>query len=304
MNIRNNSILKSVGLASAAGVLALGSLSGCAQQGVSCATAHGAFAVKLTEKTDTAGACSGIPGGVYGLATYNYVGTENRPNLDKASMAIQAEDLGVVVGDAEGRLGEAVDPEGKLYAKGDFTASEPNAAGVCEVPELVAASKDVPLQPVIPAVPAVPDDPATTDVDESVPEEPAVPAVPQTLYKYEWSDLKFLVSEANQGTRFVGTLRLTINTGALPDDPTTPDVDESAAAEECVAEYEAVGLYPAVFCGAEDADGNVTPDDRLCSATPVAEAGMVVGSGISPDFETVCDPNILFCVLKEKPVVE
>jgi hypothetical protein len=333
MNNRKHSILKSIGLASAAGVLTLGGLSGCSQQGVSCATAHGPFAVKFTQKTDTGGVCAGIPGGVYGLATYNAVGAEGRPDLDKASMAIQAEDLGLAFGDAEVRLFderdkllEALettpdDPElqaaledvearleslsdGEMYAKGDFITSEPNVLGVCEVPELAPADKTLPVLSVIPEVPEVVDDPATTDVDESVPAEPAIPAVPETLYKYEWSDLKFLVSEANQGTRFVGTVRITINTGALPDDPTTPDVDESVAAEDCVAEYEAVGLFPAVFCGAEDADGNLVPDDRLCSAAPVAEAGMVVGSGISPDFETVCDPDIFYCVLKDKPVVE
>jgi hypothetical protein len=295
----HNVILKSVGAASIAGALAW---SGCAQQGVSCATAHGAFAVKLTLKTDTAGVCAESVGGVYGLATYNAVGAEGRPDLDKASMAIQAEEFGIIVGDAEARLGDVVDPDGKLYAQGDFTAAEP-AAGVCAVPELVAASKNVPLQPLIPEVPEVVDDPNTPE-DESAPAEPAVPAVQATAYKYEWSDLKFLVSEANQGTRFVGTLRLTINKEAIADDPATADVDESVPGSDCVAEYEAVGLYPAVYCMSEDADGNPVADDRLCSATPIAEAGMVTGSGISPDFETVCDPDLFLCVLKDKPTVE
>ena len=125
----------------------------------------------------------------------------------------------------------------------------------------------------------MPDDPATPE-DETEEEVPAVPAVPEASYAYEWSDLKFMVSEANQGTRFTGTLKYTI--------------------DDCTAEYQAVGLYPAVFCA--DEDGN--PVDGLCNAEPDAALGMVTGSGISPDFKTVCDPVLLLCVLAERPATD
>lgn len=251
------------GAASLATTMAMAGLSGCEQQGASCATAHGAFTVKLTVRSNP-DSCPESPGGVYGLATYNYE-KDGRPDFDRTSMAIQAEELGIVVGDAEGRLGEAVDPGNNLYAAGDFAASEPNGKGVCEVPTLTPAAKSIPVQP------AIPDDPETPDEDESLPEVPAM------SFEYAWSGLKFLVSEANQGTRFTGTLDLTV--------------------DGCTAQYDAVGLYPAVFCG--DEDGN--PVDGLCSAEPIAELGMVLGSGISPDFETQCDPVLLLCVLKERP---
>jgi len=279
MTIRSNNLIKSVGATCFAGALALTGLGGCAQQGASCGTAHGPFAVKLTLKTGT-GVCAENPGGVYGLATYNDIGAGRRPDFDRMSMAIQSEDLGVVVGTAEERLGETPDPDHKMYAAGDFAAAEPNGAEVCAVPTLVAASKDIPELPLIPAVPAVSDDPATPDVDESEDEVPEVPAVPAVKYVYDWSDLKFLVSEANQGTRFTGTLKFSV--------------------DACTAEYEAVGLYPAVPCADEDG----APADGLCSATPIAELGMVTGSGISPDFVTKCDPVLLMCVLAERPATE
>lgn len=273
MVIRTNNIFKSVGATCFAGALALGGLSGCEQQGAACATAHGGFAVKLTMKGDTAGACADNLGGVFGAATYNYVGDEGRPDLDRASMAIQAEALGITVAEAEGRLGETADPDGKMYARGDFATSEPDGKEVCSVPSLTKAEVNIPL---LPLIPAVPDDPATEE-DES---EPEVPEVPATTYVYDWSNVKFLVSEANQGTRFTGTLKYSV--------------------DDCTAEYDAVGLYPAVFCA--DEEGN--PVDGLCSAEPIADLGMVTGSGISPDFVTKCDPDLLLCVLAERPATE
>lgn len=269
MVIRMNNIYKSVGATCLAGALALSGLSGCEQQGASCATAHGAFAVKLTLKSGE-GVCAESPGGVYGLATYNYPTSDGRPDFDRSSMAIQAEEFGVLVASYEERTGETPDPEGKMYAKGDFAAAEPDGNEVCQVPTLAAASKDFPA---LEAIPAVPDDPATEE-DESAPEVPAEPAM---SIAYEWSNLKFLVSEANQGTRFTGTLKYSV--------------------DDCEAEYDAVGLYPAVFCG--DEEGN--PVDGLCSAEPITDLGMVVGSGISPDFVTKCDPVLLLCVLAERP---
>jgi hypothetical protein len=244
-------------LTAAAGLAAL---SGCEQRGAACATAHGAYAVKLTVRSNP-DSCEVNPGGVYGLATYNHEGKDNRPDLNRALMAIQSDELATMVLEAEFRLEEAIDPGQPTYARGDFTAADPNSRGLCEVPTLTKVDKTIPVQP------AIEDD----DEDESLPE------IPEMNFGYEWSGLKFLVSEANQGTRFTGTLKYTAN--------------------GCTAEYDAVGLYPAVYCG--DDDGN--PEDRWCSATPIAELGMVFGSGISPDFKTQCDPVLLLCVLAERP---
>jgi len=270
MSNSSNLILKVLGVGSCS--LAIG-LAGCSQEGVSCQTAHGDFAVKLFLKTDT-GACSENIGGVYGVNSYQYPDKSGEPDLNRGSVAIQSEDLGVLLEDAEARTGTYPDLANSAFAKGDWAGARPNSDGMCVAPTLVKAQKSIPA---LDLIPAVIDDPTTPDDDESADE---VPAEPAKAFAYEWSNLSFLVTAAANGTQFVGNLKYT--------------------ADGCTAEYEAWGLYPAVFC--EDADGN--PDDRLCNAEADPANGIPVGSGINPDFTTVCDPDLLLCMLTSRPPTE
>lgn len=258
-----NVLSKGVAVASLAGVSAFG-MTACEQVGAACQTAHGDFAVKLFLKSGT-GECSQEAGGVFGVNSYNYPTSDGkRPDLSRGSVAIQAEALGVLVDDAEIRLGELPDPANKPYAKGDWSGGEP-VGGVCTLPTMSDAVQN------LPALEAVPDDPETPDDDESLPAEPA------KAFKYAWSNVQFTVSPAATGTAFLGTLEYT--------------------KDGCTATYEAWGLYPAVFCG--DAEGN--PIDKFCEAEADPENGFPLGSGINPDFKVHCDPDLLLCMLTDRP---
>lgn len=65
-------------------------------------------------------------------------------------------------------------------------------------------------------------------------------------------------------------------------------------AEGCTATYKAVGLYPAAACET-DAD---------CDPFADYDAGRVFGSGIYPEFETMCDVDKGLCVLKADEIGE
>lgn len=93
--------------------------------------------------------------------------------------------------------------------------------------------------------------------------------LPPTTIKYEWSNLKFYVTAGAPGTQFSGDLKYT--------------------EDDCTIEYTAVGMWPAVGCA--------TDDDCNPCANP--DAGLTIGSGISPDFPTKCDTDLGICVLTD-----
>jgi hypothetical protein len=108
-------------------------------------------------------------------------------------------------------------------------------------------------------------------------------AFPGTDLKYEWSNMKFLSTADAPGTQFAGHL--------------------SYAQDGTTCEYEAWGLWPAVFCG--DADNK--PDDGACDPAADPAKGRAIGSGINPDFPVKCDPDTLYCFFttgKTFPAVE
>ena len=255
--------MKRMGITAVAFAVLGGGLAGCSQERVSCQTARGDFAVKLFLKSGT-GECAANPGGVYGVSTYNYQGSDGRADPARISVAIQSEDLGVVVSDAIDRLGDFPDAANHPYAKGDFTSPKPDGEDLCQVPTLVKAEQNIPA---LDAIPADPEDPESEEIS----------AEPARSFSYEWSDVKFLVTEAATGTQFIGALKYTV--------------------DGCTAEYEAWGLYPAVYC--TDDDGN--PVDALCDAVANPDAGIPVGSGINPDFKVSCDATLGLCMLKDKP---
>jgi hypothetical protein len=122
-----------------------------------------------------------------------------------------------------------------------------------------------------------------------------------------------------------------------PDDPTTPDDDESApgqpaaditltwsnidifvspanygtqfqadlldtrvddTGETCAITYKAVGLAPAVPCSVADEDGNSTLDPTLCDPIANPANGHEVGSGITVNTDYECNPVTMYCAIK------
>jgi hypothetical protein len=237
---------------------------GCSQPPPYCLLGRGDFAAKYTLVSGT-GACSTLTGEVVGAQSYNYPQAGSPlPDLKHGSIALLPATIGDLTDRAASQdLGDE-DLTHKPYARGDFDAARPGDDDFCAVSKLSVAEEN------LPAVPAVPPDP-------EIPDDPGLPEQPATQLRYEWSGVRVLCSPAYQGTQFVADL--------------TYDRDG------CSATYRVSAVYPAVPCA--DADGN--PDDRLCSAEAIPEAGMEYGSGISPDFPVVCDADLLLCVLEKEP---
>ena len=244
--------------------IALALALGCEQPKVLCQSARGAFATKFILQEGT-GACSEIPGDLFGLHTYYHLGSNQLPDYRRPILAIKAASLGTMTDYAGSRDAADPDPAHLPYSLGDFDTAEPGDDSFCAASDLSAAEKD------LPDLAAVPDsDPADAE-DDSQPAQAAIHA------RYEWQDFRVVVTAAYAGTQFLGTLSYTEN--------------------GCTARYEAWGVMAACAC----ADENGAPDKRLCSAVADPEAGIQTGSGISPDFPVTCDPDLLYCVLTERP---
>lgn len=159
---------------------------------------------------------------------------------------------------------------GQIYSKGTFASAEPDEGDFCSG-TLPAADGEAQQFKGFLEVPASPDD---------NPDYAGQGALPARDIKYEWKDPKFYVTAAAPGTQFSADLRYTEN--------------------GCTVDYEVVAMWPAIYCGGYDEDGNPTfadPDDTACDPCP--PPGAPYGSGISPDFPTKCDPDLFYCVLKD-----
>jgi hypothetical protein len=235
---------------------------GCTQPRVTCVTGRGDFAAKYTLVSGS-GPCAMLHGDTIGVQSYNAMG-DDHPKLEDTSVGLRAASLGALVQHAEDQGVADANAAHKPYAFGRFDSAEPAGDDFCTVPALSAAEQDLPL------VPAVPPDPNTPG-DMGTPEQPA------THVKYEWSHVRVLVTPAATGTQFAADLTYT--------------------QDGCVATYRVAAVYPSVAC----ADANGQPDNSLCAAEPDPAAGRAVGSGISPDFPVVCDPDLHQCVLTKEP---
>jgi hypothetical protein len=158
-----------------------------------------------------------------------------------------------------------------IYSLGNYTSGTPDDQDFCTVPTLT------PTHIILAEVPAVRDDPATTDMDESLPVQPAQDI---TL---TWSNLRVYVTAASYGTQLEVT---------LDDKRLTPTGDS------CTYHYKALGLGPGVPCAGMDASGNPIPDLAACDPQPDSAAGRPLGSGLSVNTNYDCDPTTLFCTIK------
>jgi hypothetical protein len=94
--------------------------------------------------------------------------------------------------------------------------------------------------------------------------------LPAMHVKYHWSNVKSYVNAAQIGVLWGGDLDYT--------------------SDGCTAKYKVVAISPLVSC---DKDGQ--PDPHLCVAEPDPATGFA-GSGLSPDIEVTCDPDLKLCV--------
>lgn len=203
------------------------------------------------------------------------------------------------------------------WGLGSFSDALPDANDFCSVPTL--SSSDTELQEVLDDVGAgiTPDTACTTDVDCQVIGDPADPTtndpasgavcdaatslcvvgcrgganatnscvapfgctsgddtvgqckLAKTTVKYAWKNLKFYTTAAAPGTQFSGDLTYT--------------------EDDCTIEYAAVGVWPGIPCGS-DAD---------CAPCANPDAGLTIGSGLSPDFPIKCDVDLGLCTLRD-----
>ncbi len=117
---------------------------------------------------------------------------------------------------------------------------------------------------------------------QDLPEVPASPAdefagQAATSIHEEWTDVQFYVTATALGTQMSGHYKVT--------------------QDSCTAEYDVLAVYVAASCD----DGTGQPNADLCSPEPIPSKGVIFGSGISPDFPTVCDADLLLCVLDAVP---
>jgi hypothetical protein len=238
--------------------------SGCKQQKPRCSSGHGDFAAKYTVVSGPA-TCADLKGEMLGINSYNPPAANGNPDLDKATVAIQANTLGTAWDNADLAGLHDPDPNHKEYSLGAFTASEPTN-DFCTVPALSDAIQDIPA------------------VDENV--DLGTTKADAKQLRYTWSNVKFYVTAANNGSQFTGDLVRTENGVACT--------------------YKVIGLFPFVDCtGTDPSDPSKSvPNNALCSseADPDAAANRPTGSGISPDFPVVCDPDLLMCTLTKSDI--
>jgi len=101
--------------------------------------------------------------------------------------------------------------------------------------------------------------------------------------RYAWSNVKFYVSPAIPGTQWTAELAYTDGT--------------------CSATYEAVGVYPAISCQVQDADGNPVFQNgkRVLDASLCGQPDPYLLYALNPDFPVGCDADSGLCLLQGKP---
>ena len=253
--------------------------------GITCQSANGNFAVQYTLVTTGLSAkCQAIvqSGDIVGLTSFNKAGAAGElPRYDvPGSLALQPTSAGDQKSAYVDGYSATLATTDHAYGLGNFASSTPNGSGICSAPTFQAAHMS------FAAVAATPDDPATADVDES---DPGLPAFEGS---WTWSNLRLINTPDAAGTAFAANVQMSL-----------PDEDGAA----CAIQYKAVGLYPAIPCNANDetkpltntdgspaldADGNPTfehkPDVAACNAEADPAHGHATGSGINPNFKTVC----------------
>lgn len=195
-------------------------ISACSIPAPYCTAAYGEYAVKLVKKSGE-GACAEMPGEIIG--SQSYVAEKNgKPQLDQIFAAFRGALMGSHLERAHSQM-VALDPaeDHKAFSFGKFDSTLPNGDDICTIKSLSEALQD------LPPVPAVADDPMTMEEDETAPELPA------STMSYKWSNIRMRVTPEELGSAFAADLEF--------------------SQDDCVATYEAIGVFPPVGCES-DAD--------------------------------------------------
>jgi hypothetical protein len=243
----------------------------CKAPKILCTTAHAGgsqtpFAVKYMLVSGT-GDCAMLKAGFVGVESYVNGGDQLPPSFPKPPVSIRAEEVGNLLDQYHADL-----PAAMATSTGTFVDERPGDDGFCKVGA---------LSPVALTLPAVP---AGMDPKTMKP----TPALPAMSVKYEWATVSFYVSPSLIGTQFKADLTYT--------------------KDACTATYKVIGLYPGVSCektvsvmtcdGETTQEGTGRPDDEACSPCADPAKGRATGSGISPDVDVACDPDVLLCLPK------
>ena len=317
-----NRLMQGVAIALGLG-LTLGSCSD--QPKARCAAARGNFAATYQLVSGT-GDCASLKGDVLSVQTYNGSNPDQTPNWDDASMAIQPMSITGILQAAGGAMVSDPNPNNKPYALGHFATAEPGSDDFCVAPVLSPAR----LQ--LPEIPAQMDGMGGTTAPL-----PATDVEYQwsQVRVYVTAAANGTMFTANltlrQGTctaqYAVNALYPAISCLVPPPPPPPPmmSTDEAGAPDGETADSDTnegavstddasapnsdaadPGAVDAGGDGASDPDAGATPtpappvlDETLCSAQADPARGRPLGSGISPDVLTRCDPDLQLCVLAE-----
>lgn len=226
-----------------------------------CQTGRGIFAAKYAPVSVEDAGCL-LKGEPIGIQPYNPANADNTaPDVERGSIAIRSTQTGQAL------TNHAPDPnpENRPHALGNFTTAEPGPDDFCEVPTLEPSVQELAE---VPGVDAGPD-----GTGGKAP-------VPAVSLRYEWKNVRFYVTAAQTGVQMIGDLVYTKN--------------------GCAAQYKVNALYPSTPCGvAVDDAGTRAPSHELC-LPPDLDKGRR-GSAINSDVATVCDPDLLLCVLARDP---
>jgi hypothetical protein len=229
----------------------------CHQQAPQCSIGRGDFIARYTFVSGP-GSCRARKGEKIGAQAYSAAGEGAKPDLDKTSVALEGESLGLLVDNAAAAGASDPDPTHKAYAFGGFTTAAP-VSDFCEVPGLSKA------QQVLPAVAA--------DADKSVKAQPA------TKISYEWTNLRVYVTTSAYGTQFTADLLRTENS------------------DVCVYQVQGMYPYVDCSAPDPNDPKKSIADESACAPEADPAHGRATGSGINPDFPVRCDPELLVCVL-------
>src|SRR6185295_12220577 len=153
--------------------------------------------------------CKSLVGEKVGVQTYNAVGVQGKPDLDRPSVAIQADGIGSLRDKSEKAKVPDENADDHPYALGPFNQNVPaGSPGVCSASQ---------LSPAIQNIAKIPGDPDAGKKD-----------TPAVKLEYTWSNVQFLVTSQYYGSQFVA------------------DVSVTTIKDACV--YRAQGLYPYVDC--------------------------------------------------------
>ena len=317
-NVRNAvrlSVMSSFGLLA---------LSACDQPAPKCSIARGAFAAHYTLVSGT-GDCATLVGEQIAVDVYYQPISKKdpQPDLDHTFVAFQPDSLSGAIAGAAG-LAEP-NAEDHPYAFGPFVNTDPSA-DFC----LVTAPSTARVR-----LPAIAEQ---TDMCTTTPAQPAVdisytwsnvkvyvtPSAYGTQFSADLMYSKDGCTAQYKMTAVYPAVSCGVDTTAAPPSPATdPDAGDAARPQGSDAGI-AQGMDASVdmdAAGPETGEDGASPteeedggcpaaeepaapqvaDETLCSPNPDVSKGRDIGSGINPEFSTVCEPTTLLCVLKSEP---